>query len=153
MITLKIGDKAPGFELPNGNGKKVRLSNFKNKKIILYFYPKDDTPGCTKEACDFRDGFDDFKNMSIEVIGISNDNQQSHEKFAEKYNLQFTLLSDADKVVSKKYGVYELKTFMGKRYYGIVRSTFIIDKGKIKNIFYKVNPESHIAEIKEVLKF
>ena len=145
MITLKAGDKAPDFELEDNQGKKIKLSGFRGKKVILYFYPKDDTPGCTKEACSFRDNLPNLKKLKIEVLGVSKDDVNSHQKFHKKYNLNFTLLADVDKKVSKAYGVYELKKFMGREYYGIVRSTFIIDeKGKIQNIFYKVNPEKHV---------
>ena len=148
MITLKIGNKAPDFELNDSEGKKLKLYNFKGKKIVLYFYPRDDTPGCTKEACNFRDNIEGLKKLNVEVLGISNDDKTSHKKFSEKYNLPFRLLCDIDKKVSKDYGVYELKNFMGKSYYGITRSTFIIDeRGKIEKIFYKVNPNTHIKEI------
>ena len=153
MITLKIGSKAPNFELSDEEGKKVKLSDFKGKKVILYFYPKDDTPGCTKEACNFRDNFDELRKLNAEVLGISNDDETSHKKFSEKFNLPFKLLCDVDKKISKDYGVYELKSFMGKSYSGITRSTFIIDgKGKIKSIFYKVKPDVHIKEVVEALK-
>ncbi len=153
MINLKIGDKAPDFELNDAKGNKTKLADFRGKKIILYFYPRDDTSGCTKEACNFRDNFKGLRKFNIEIIGISNDNEQSHKKFTEKYSLPFKLLCDVDKEVSKKYGVYELKNFMGRSYYGITRSTFIIDeKGKITDIFYKVNPEKHVYEVKEKIK-
>ena len=153
MIKLKEGGKAPDFELSGQDGRKVRLSDFKGKKVVLYFYPKDDTSGCTKEACNFRDNFDALKKLNAEILGVSNDDGASHKKFAEKYNLPFRLLADVDKSASKAYGVYELKNFMGKSYYGIVRSTFLIDeKGMIKKIFYKVNPEKHIDEIMEGVK-
>lgn len=153
MITLKIGDKAPDFKLEDNNGHIVKLSDFKGKKVILYFYPKDDTPGCTKEACSFRDNIPDFRKLKAEVLGVSNDDVASHEKFRKKYSLNFNLLSDVDKKVSKEYGVYELKSFMGREYYGIVRSTFLInEKGKIAKIFYKVNPEKHIDELLQEMK-
>lgn len=153
MINLKIGDKAPDFELNDQNGKKIKLSDFKGKRVILYFYPRDDTPGCTKEACNFRDNINTFKKFNAEVIGISNDDEKSHKKFSEKFNLPFTLLADLDKKLSKDYGVYELKNFMGKSYYGITRSTFLIDeKGRIGKIFYKVNPEKHINELKKIIQ-
>lgn len=153
MITLKIGDKAPDFELKNQNGKSVKLSSFKGKKVVLYFYPKDDTPGCTKEACNFRDNILQLKKLNVVVLGVSNDDEESHQKFIAKYSLPFALLADVDKEVSKAYGVYELKNFMGKEYYGIARSTFVIDeKGKIQKIFYKVNPEEHIQEVMEAVK-
>ena len=152
MISLKIGDKAPDFELIDSESNKIRLSDFKGKKVVLYFYPKDDTSGCTKEACSFRDNIASLKKLNVEVLGVSNDDHQSHKKFSEKYSLPFKLLCDIDKKVSKEYGVYELKSFMGNEYYGIVRSTFLIDeKGKITHIFYKVNPENHIDEIGEAL--
>lgn len=153
MIALKEGQKAPDFELADQEGKKADLSDFKGKKVILYFYPRDDTPGCTIEACSFRDNIKKLKNKNIEVLGISNDNQISHEKFSKKFRLPFKLLCDTDKKVSKAYGIYEKKSFMGREYMGITRSTFIIDKnGKIEKIFYKVNPEKHIDEIYCTLK-
>lgn len=153
MISLKVGDKAPEFKLADGSGNQVKLSGFKGKKVVLYFYPKDDTPGCTKEACNFRDNLGALKKLNVEVLGVSNDDSGSHKKFAEKYNLPFSLLADVDKKVSKYYGVYGEKSFMGRIYMGITRSTFLIDeKGKIQKIFYKVNPENHIDEIKLALK-
>ena len=153
MIYLKIGDKAPDFELLDQEGKSIKLSGLNGRKVVLYFYPRDDTSGCTKEACSFRDNFSALKKLNVEVLGVSNDNQKSHKKFSEKFNLPFRLLCDVDKEVSRKYGVYELKNFMGKEYYGIVRSTFLIDeKGKIRQIFYKVNPENHVNEITDELK-
>ena len=148
MINLKEGDKAPDFELKDGEGKTAKLSDFKGKKVVLYFYPKDDTSGCTKEACNFRDNLAQLKKLNAEVLGVSNDDEASHKKFAEKYNLPFRLLADVDKKVSKDYGVYELKNMYGKEYYGITRSTFVIDEnGKIQQIYHKVNPEEHIKEI------
>lgn len=153
MINLKIGDKAPDFELSDDGGNKIKLSGFKGKKVVLYFYPKDDTPGCTKEACDFRDNIGSLKRLNVEVLGVSNDDEKSHKKFKEKFSLPFKLLSDADKKVSKAYGVYELKNFMGKSYYGITRSTFLIDEnGRIEKVFYKVNPEKHIGEVLQAIK-
>ena len=153
MIILKTGDKAPDFKLNNQDGKSVKLSDFKGRKIVLYFYPRDDTPGCTKEACNFRDNISQLKKSDAVVLGISNDNENSHQKFISKYNLNFDLLADADKEVSNAYGVYELKSFLGRKYYGITRSTFIIDeKGKIQKIFYKVKAEQHIGEVMDVVK-
>ena len=152
MINLKIGDNAPDFELADQNGSNVKLSDFKGKKIVLYFYPKDDTPGCTKEACDLRDNLSILNKKNAVVLGISNDDEASHKKFAEKYNLPFRLLADAGKKVSQEYRVYELKNMYGREYYGITRSTFVIDEnGKIQRIYYKVNPEKHIQEIMEEL--
>ena len=153
MIELKIGDKAPDFNLIDQEGKTAKLSDFKGKKLVLYFYPKDDTPGCTKEACSFRDSMSDLKKSNAEVIGISNDDELSHKKFSDKFSLPFRLLCDVDKKVSKDYGVYELKQSMGNSYYGIVRSTFIInEKGLIEKIFYKVNPENHVDEIRQSIE-
>ena len=150
MINLKVGGKSPDFELSNQDGIKIKLSKLQGKKVVIYFYPKDDTPGCTKEACNFRDNINNLRKLNVEVLGISNDDLDSHKKFASKYNLNFPILIDVDKKVSKDYGVYELKKFMGKSYHGIVRSTFIIDeKGKIARIFYKVKPDEHIKEILE----
>ena len=148
MINLKVGDQAPDFALKDGEGKLAKLSDFKGKKVILYFYPKDDTSGCTKEACNFRDNLDALKKLNVEVLGVSNDDEASHKKFAEKYSLPFRLLADVDKKVSREYRVYELKNMYGKEYYGITRSTFVIDEnGKIQQIYYKVKAEEHINEI------
>jgi thioredoxin-dependent peroxiredoxin len=152
MTTLKEGDKAPEFELQDQNGKTVSISDFKGKKVIVYFYPKDDTPGCTKQACDLKDNISSIKKKNAVVLGISPDDENSHKKFEEKYGLNFTILCDVDKKVSNAYGVYGLKQFMGKESYGIIRSTFVIDeKGVIGKIFYKVNPEQHLAQVLEVL--
>ena len=153
MINLKVGDKAPDFILKDGGGETAKLSDFKGKKVVLYFYPKDDTPGCTKEACNFRDNLTSLGKLNVEVLGVSTDDEASHKKFAEKYNLPFKLLADVDKKVSKEYGIYELKNNYGKEYYGITRSTFVIDEnGKIQQIYYKVNPEEHINEIMAEIK-
>ena len=147
MINLKEGQKAPDFELNDTNGNKVKLSDFKGKKVVLYFYPKDDTSGCTKQACDIRDNYSELKKKAI-ILGISPDDEKSHVKFTEKYNLPFPLLADVDKKVSTQYGVYEQKSFMGKSYMGITRSTFIIDeKGMIKKIMYKVDAKAHVNDI------
>ena len=147
MINLKEGQKAPDFELKDSNGKKVKLSDFKGKKVVLYFYPKDDTSGCTKQACDIRDNYSEVKKKAV-ILGVSPDDEKSHVKFAKKYSLPFTLLADVDKKVSTKYGVYGEKTFMGRKFMGITRSTFIIDeKGKIKKIMYKVDAKEHINDV------
>jgi len=152
MINLKIGDKAPDFKLMDQDGNIVKLADFKGKKFVLYFYPKDDTPGCTKEACDFRDNLGKLKKSNVEVLGVSNDDSESHKKFSSKYSLNFPILSDTDKKVSQDYGVYELKEKFGHQYYGITRSTFVIgENGNIENIFYKVSPEQHIDEIMEAV--
>ena len=145
---LKEGDKAPDFAVPDAAGKMVRLKDLRGKKVVLYFYPKDDTPGCTKEACSFRDSFASFKRRGIEVLGVSLDNEKSHQKFAQKYNLPFRLLADTERSVSEAYGTYGEKKFMGRTYMGNNRMTFLIDeKGKIKKIFSKVKPEDHAEEV------
>jgi thioredoxin-dependent peroxiredoxin len=145
---LKIGDAAPDFSLINDDGREISLIDFRGKKVILYFYPKDDTPGCTKEACDFRDNIETFKSKNAVVIGISKDSIKSHQKFKSKYNLPFTLLSDENSDVLKKYGVWKEKSMFGKKYMGIERTTFLIDEnGKIENIYPKVKVDGHITEI------
>ena len=145
---LKEGDQAPDFTVTDGDGKTVRLKDFRGKKIVLYFYPKDDTPGCTKEACAFRDSYSKFRKRGIEVLGVSLDSEKSHQKFAKKYKLPFTLLADTDRKVSESYGTYGQKRFMGRTYMGNHRMTFLIDeKGKIKKIFSKVKPEDHAEEV------
>ncbi len=145
---LKVGDKAPDFTLNDKDGNKVSLKNFKGKNVVLYFYPKDNTSGCTKEACDFRDNFPAFSKLKAEIIGISADSEKSHVSFAEKYNLNFRLLSDPEKEVIQKYDVWKEKSMYGKKYMGIERTTYLIDeKGIIKKIFNKVKVDGHIAEI------
>ena len=148
--TLKEGDKAPDFTVTDGDGKTVRLKDFRGKKVVLYFYPKDDTPGCTKEAGAFRDSYSKFRRRGIEVLGVSLDSEKSHQKFAKKYDLPFQLLADTDRAISDKYGTYGEKKFMGRTYMGNHRMTFLIDeKGKIKKIFSKVKPEEHAEEVLE----
>ena len=145
---LNEGDKAPDFAVPDAEGNMVRLKDLRGKKIVLYFYPKDDTPGCTKEACSFRDSFAKFKKRSIEVLGVSLDSEKSHQKFAKKFDLRFRLLADTDRKLSESYGTYGEKKFMGRTYMGNHRMTFLIDeKGKIKKIFSKVKPEDHADEV------
>ena len=145
---LKEGDKAPDFTVNDGEGKTVRLKDLKGKKFVLYFYPKDDTPGCTKEACSFRDSWSKFKRRGIEVFGVSLDSEKSHQKFTEKYSLPFRLLADTDRKLSESYGTYGQKKFMGREYMGNHRMTFLIDeKGRIKKIFEKVKPEDHAEEV------
>ena len=148
---LKIGSKAPDFRLYDNNGNLVRLSNHKNKTIVLYFYPKDLTSGCIKEACSFRDNLNNFNKKDVIVFGISLDNQRMHEKFSSKYNLNFPLLADLDVKISKAYGVYGKKNLYGREFYGIKRTTFIIKNGKIKYIFEKVKPEGHAKEVLQAL--
>ena len=140
----KEGSAAPAFSSTDANGNVVRLKDLRGQKVALYFYPKDDTPGCTKEACSFRDAFPKIKRRGITVLGVSPDSVKTHQKFAAKYDLPFTLLSDSDHAISEAYGVYQEKTFMGRKYMGVVRTTFLIDKrGGIRNIFHKVKPEGH----------
>jgi peroxiredoxin Q/BCP len=149
---IKEGNKAPDFTALDQNGKKVKLSSFKGKKnIVLYFYPKDMTPGCTTQACDFRDQLKKFKNTVI--LGVSIDSQERHQKFIEKYDLPFSLLADTDKKVVQKYGVWQEKKLYGKTFMGIVRTTFLIDKtGTVKKIFPKVKVKTHIEEVLKELK-
>ncbi|NJO09082.1 MAG: thioredoxin-dependent thiol peroxidase [Leptolyngbyaceae cyanobacterium SL_1_1] len=151
-MTLNPGDYAPGFSLPNADGDLVSLANLAGQRVVLYFYPRDDTPGCTKEACSFRDAFPQYQDQSVAVLGISTDDAKSHSKFSTKYNLPFPLLSDAGGQVASAYGSYGLKKFMGKEYMGISRSTFIIGPdGRIEKIYRKVKPESHAAQVLEDL--
>ena len=149
---VKEGKKAPDFSGKNQDGKPVKLSSFKTKKnIVLFFYPKDMTPGCTTEACDFKDQFKKFKNTII--IGISADSSERHQKFIDKYNLPFELIADENKKICEKYGVWQEKKLYGKTYMGIVRSTFIIDKaGIVQKIFTKVKVKCHVDEVLETLK-
>lgn len=150
---LKAGDKAPNFKLNDQTGKKISLSDFKGKKVVLYFYPKDNTSGCTKEACNFRDTFPKFNKVDAAILGMSPDSVESHKKFIEKYNLPFTLLSNEDKDVLEKYGVWKEKSMYGRKYMGVERTTFVIDeKGVIKKIFPKVKVENHHNEVLEALK-
>ena len=145
---LKIGQKAPAFSLPNQDGKLVRLADFKGKKVVLYFYPKDDTPGCTKESCTLRDGLDEIQDSGAVVLGISGDSVDSHKKFAKKFNLNFPLLSDEKKAVLQAYGVWKEKSLYGRKFMGIERTTFIIDEhGKLDDIFRKVKVDGHLEEV------
>jgi peroxiredoxin Q/BCP len=149
-LTLKLneGDKAPGFTAETNGGGSVSLTEFKGKNVILYFYPKDDTPGCTKEACAFRDQYAAFKKRGAVVLGVSVDPVKAHDKFVEKYKLPFPLLADVDKKIVEAYGVWGQKTFMGRKYLGVHRVTFLIGPdGKIKKIWPKVKPEEHAAEV------
>ncbi|HED07740.1 MAG TPA: thioredoxin-dependent thiol peroxidase [Ignavibacteria bacterium] len=150
---LEEGKKAPQFTLKDQSGKSVSLKDFLGKKVVLYFYPKDDTPGCTKEACNFRDDFKEIKKENAVILGVSADSETRHKKFVEKYKLPFTLLSDENKKVLEKYGVWQEKSMYGRKYMGIVRSTFIIDeKGKLKKIFPKVKVTNHNKEVLEALR-
>ena len=149
-LTLKLqeGDKAPDFSAGTNGGGCVTLADYSGKNVILYFYPKDDTPGCTKEACAFRDNFAAFKQKGAVVLGVSVDPVKAHDKFVEKYKLPFTLLADVDKKIVEAYGVWGQKVFMGRKYLGVHRVTFLIGPdGKIKKIWPKVKPEEHAEEV------
>ncbi|OXT06359.1 thioredoxin-dependent thiol peroxidase [Thermoanaerobacterium thermosaccharolyticum] len=149
---IELEKEAPDFTLKSSDGNDVSLSDFKGKKVVLYFYPKDNTPGCTKEACQFRDNINTVENKDAVILGVSLDDIESHKKFIEKFNLPFILLSDPDAKVSAEYGVYKEKNVYGKKKMGIERSTFIIDKkGIVKKIFRKVKVDGHVDEILEVL--
>lgn len=149
---LKIGDKAPEFTLQDKNGNEVSLTSFLGKKIVLYFYPKDSTPGCTRQACAFASAYEQFKSNDIVVIGVSKDSISSHVKFAEKYNLPFILLSDPERKTIEAYGVWQEKKMCGKVGMGVVRTTFIIDEnGNIEKIMDKVKPDTNAAEILDYL--
>ena len=149
----KEGSVAPNFTAKDANGETVRLKDLRGQKVVLYFYPKDDTPGCTKEACAFRDAFADFKKREIKVLGVSVDSEASHKKFAAKYKLPFTLLADPDHSIADAYGVYGEKKFMGRTYLGVKRVTFLIDeKGKVKKVFEKVKPEEHAKDVLEAFQ-
>ena len=149
---LNIGDRAPGFTLKDKNGNDVRLSDFIGKKVVLYFYPKDNTPGCTRQACAFAGAYAEFQKRGIEVVGISRDGIASHVKFAEKYNLPFVLLSDPDLEAIGAYGVWQEKKLYGKVSFGVVRTTFIIDEnGIIEKVMPKVKPDTNAQEILEFL--
>lgn len=148
MNELKIGEKAPNFEAKNQNGEVVSLTQLKGKKFVLYFYPKDDTPGCTAEACNLRDHYNELLDKGYEVIGVSADKAEKHQKFIDKYALPFQLLADEEKTVIKAYNAWGLKKFMGKEYEGIIRKTYLIDEnGKIENVIEKVKTKDHAAQI------
>jgi peroxiredoxin Q/BCP len=152
-LKLKEGDKAPNFSADTQTGERINLQDFKGKPVILYFYPKDDTPGCTKEACAFRDSYTDFKKAGAVVLGVSPDSVKSHGKFAEKFSLKFPLLSDEDKKIVSDYGVWGEKSFMGRKYMGTHRVTFLIGPdGRIAKIWPKVKPEEHAAEVLAAVK-
>ena len=147
-MPLSAGIPAPDFELFDDTNTPRKLSDFHGKNVILYFYPEDDTPGCTKEACSFRDAFAQFKRRNIRILGVSVDSEASHSKFTAKYKLPFTLIADPDHAIADAYGVYGEKKFMGRTYMGVKRITYLIDeKGKIKKVFEKVKPEEHAQEV------
>ena len=147
-LKLKVGDKAPAFTVNTNGGGKISLSDYKGQHVVLYFYPKDDTPGCTKEACSFRDHFATLKKKGAVVLGVSPDPVKSHDKFVEKFKLPFTLLADEDRKIVEAYGVWGEKSFMGRKYMGTFRVTFLIGPdGRIKKIWPLVKPEEHVAEV------
>jgi len=147
-ITLQAGDKAPAFKAKNENGETVSLADFKGKKLVLYFYPKDDTPGCTAEACDLRDNYKLFQKQGYEILGVSPDNEAKHQKFIAKHELPFSLLADTDNVVATAYGTWGEKSMYGKKYMGILRTTFVIDeKGKIEKVIEKVDTKKHTDQL------
>ena len=147
-MDLKVGDSAPDFELPDQDGKIHKLSDYQGQKILVYFYPKDDTPGCTIEACQIRDDFPKFNSVKAKILGISTDSVESHKKFSQKHSLPFTLLADANKEVVKAYNVYKPKKFLGKEFLGTQRTSFLIDgDGKIAKIYEKVKPALHAEEV------
>jgi len=154
MVEVLEEARAPEFTLPTQNGELVGLSDFLGNKVVLYFFVKDDTPGCTKEACSFRDGFREIRKKGAVILGISIYGVESHKKFASKYNLPFTLLSDKDAKVAKMYGVWKLKNLYGKKYWGVERSTLIIDEnGKVAKVFRKVRVEGHFDEVLSAISF
>ena len=152
MATLKAGDKAPDFTSKDQNGEEVSLANFKGKTVILYFYPKDDTPGCTAEACDFRDNYQSLISKGYEVIGVSTDDSKSHKKFETKYSLPFPLIADEDKSINEAYGVWIEKNMYGKKYMGTARTTFIIDAdGIISKIIEKVDTKNASQQVLDLI--
>jgi len=150
---MKVGQKAPEFSVVDDSGKTVKLSDLKGKKVVLYFYPKDDTPGCTKEACNFRDGIAAIKKQGAIVLGVSADSAESHSKFKKKFDLNFQLLADTDRKIIEGYDVWKEKSMYGRKYMGVERTTYVIDKdGKISHIFPKVKVTEHYDEVLAALK-
>jgi thioredoxin-dependent peroxiredoxin len=153
MAMLEVGKKAPGFTLPDQDGKPVKLSDFKGQAVVLYFYPKDDTPGCTQEACDFRDEYSALKKAGAVVLGVSPDDSKRHGKFAAKFKLPFTLLADTDHSAAEAYGAWAEKSMYGRKYMGIVRSTFLIaPDGSVARVWPKVKVRGHVQEVQEALQ-
>ncbi len=147
-MKLKIGDQVPDFEAKDQNGNLIKLSDYKGKKIVLFFYPKDDTPGCTAEACNLRDNYSALQSKGYEVIGVSSDDEKSHQKFISKFELPFTLISDPDKKVHDIFGTWGEKSTFGRKYMGTIRTTFIIDgEGKIEDVIEKVDTKEHTSQI------
>jgi thioredoxin-dependent peroxiredoxin len=150
---VEEGKPAPDFELQSDSGETVKLSDLRGKQVVLYFYPKDDTPGCTAQACGIRDAYGEFEREGAVVLGVSPDDESSHVKFKDKYELPFTLLADSDHAVAERYGVWAEKTYMGKKYMGIDRSTFVIDEdGTVKKAMHKVKPDSHADDVLAALR-
>jgi len=153
MPTLTVGKSAPAFTLDTDTGERLSLKDLKGKPVVLYFYPKDDTSGCTVEACEFRDAFPRFKKSKAVILGVSPDPVKSHQKFKAKYDLPFTLLADPEHTVLEKYGVWKEKSMYGRKYMGVERTTVIIDAaGKVAKVFEKVKPAGHAAEVDEAVK-
>ena len=147
-MKLKVGDSAPEFSVNDQNGNLVKLSDFKGKKVVLYFYPKDNTPGCTAEACNLRDNYQALQEAGYEILGVSKDDEKSHQKFVDKFELPFTLLADIEKDIHEKYGTWIEKSMYGRKYMGTARVTFVIDEeGKIENIIEKVKTKDHTTQI------
>jgi peroxiredoxin Q/BCP len=145
---IEVGKKAPAFTLRDQDGKPVKLSDFRGRKVVLYFYPKDDTPGCTTQACDVRDRIGDFDARGAVVLGVSPDSPASHTKFREKYGLNFTLLADEDHAVAEKYGVWQEKSMYGRKYWGVARTTYVIDaEGRVEQVLEKVKPAKHTDQV------
>ena len=148
MLTITVGNKAPFFEGIDQNGNNLSLNDFKGKKLIIYFYPKDNTPGCTAEACNLRDNYTDIIKQGFQIVGVSADNEKSHKNFSDKYKLPFPLIADTDKIIIKAFGVWGNKKFMGREFEGIIRTTFIIDEnGIIEKIITKVDTKNHTNQI------
>jgi peroxiredoxin Q/BCP len=153
MATLAVGDKAPAFALKDQNGATVRLSSFKGQRVVVYFYPKADTPGCTQQSCNLRDAFPQLKKLKAVVVGISPDAVDKQKKFADKYKLKFPLLADTEHAVAEAWGVWGKKSLYGRSFMGIIRSAFVVDeKGKLAGVFYKVSPKDTVPKAEAVLK-
>ena len=153
MTTLAVGDKAPAFALKDQTGKLVRLSGWKGQRVVVYFYPKADTPGCTQQSCNLRDAFPQLKKLKAAVVGISPDPVDKQKKFADKYKLKFPLLADEGHAVAEAWGVWGKKSLYGRSFMGIVRSAFVVDeKGKLAGVFYKVSPKATVPSVEQVLE-
>ena len=151
-MNFKVGDKAPNFSLRDQNGNSVSLDSFLGKKVIVFFYPKDDTPGCTVEACNFRDDYEMYEEKNAVLLGISKDGEDSHKKFISKFDLPFRLLCDEDHTVAEAYGAWGEKSMYGRKYMGITRTTVVVDAdGKVEQVFEKVKPKDHSKELLEML--